>query len=162
MATFICHYEQWTRLEREGAVHRQNVTTWRLWSCWSIFAHIRLWGQSLQLSVATLSWKIWQALEPIDEQRVANGRYSTWLVSLDIFPRWSGCSSNGNKFPAARDNYGKEMSNWIGPAVKQVWNYAIHVLHNFFRFNINTTAFCLGRSSFHLLLLNSSMITAVK
>ena len=31
------------------------------------------------------------------------------------------------------------------------------VLHNFFRFNINTTAFCLGRSSLHLLLLKSSM-----
>ena len=33
----------------------------------------------------------------------------------------------------------------------------MHVLHNFFGFNISTTAFCLGRSSFHFLPLNSSM-----
>ena len=50
------------------------------------------------------------------------------------------------------------MSNWISPTVKQLWNYAMHVLHNFFRFNTNTTAFCLGQSSVHLLLLKSSMI----
>ena len=25
----------------------------------------------------------------------------------------------------------KEMSNWIGPTVKQLWNYAMHLLHNF-------------------------------
>ena len=36
------------------------------------------------------------------------------------------------------------MSNWIGPTVKQLWNYAMHVLHN-------TAAFCLGRSSLHIL-----------
>ena len=23
------------------------------------------------------------------------------------------------------------MSNWIGPTVEQLWNYAIHVLRNF-------------------------------
>ena len=50
------------------------------------------------------------------------------------------------------------MNNWNGPTVKQIWNYAIQVLHNFFGFNINTTAFCLGQSSLHLLLLKSSMI----
>ena len=44
------------------------------------------------------------------------------------------------------------MSNWIGPTVKQVWNYAMNVLNNFFGFNIKTTAFCLGRSSLHILL----------
>ena len=49
------------------------------------------------------------------------------------------------------------MSNWIGPTVKQLRNYAMHVLHNFLGFNTNTTAFCLGRSSLHLLLLKSSM-----
>ena len=53
------------------------------------------------------------------------------------------------------------MSNWIGPTVKQLWNYAMHVLHNFFVFNTNTTAFCLGRSSLHLLLLKSSMPIAI-
>ena len=45
----------------------------------------------------------------------------------------------------------------IGPTVKQLWNYVMHVLHNFFGLNVNTTAFCLGRSSLHLLLLKSSM-----
>ena len=49
------------------------------------------------------------------------------------------------------------MSNLISPRVKQLWIYAMHVLHNFFGFNTNTTAFCLGRSSLHLLLLKSSM-----
>ena len=48
------------------------------------------------------------------------------------------------------------MSNWIGPTVKQLWNYAMHVLYKFFGFNINTTAFCLCWSSLHLLLLKSS------
>ena len=61
-----------------------------------------------------------------------------------------------NTFSSKR-NLTTEMSNWIGPTVKQLWNYAMHVLHNFFRFNINTAAFCLGRSSLHLLLLKSSM-----
>ena len=42
------------------------------------------------------------------------------------------------------------MNNWIGPTVKQQWNFAMHVLHNIFGFNINTTAFCLGRYSLHL------------
>ena len=49
------------------------------------------------------------------------------------------------------------MSNWIGPTVKQLWNYAMHLLHNFFGFDTNTTAFCLGRSSLHLLLIKSSI-----
>ena len=44
----------------------------------------------------------------------------------------------------------KKMNNWIGPTVKQLWKYAMHVQHNFFGFNINTTAFCLGQSSLHL------------
>ena len=29
-----------------------------------------------------------------------------------------------------------EMNNWIGPTVKQLWNYAIHVLHKFGGLNI--------------------------
>ena len=66
------------------------------------------------------------------------------------------------KNPPDKLNHGalwqKEMSNKIGPTVKQLWNYAMHVLHKFFGFNINTTAFCLGQSSLHLLLLMSSMI----
>ena len=41
---------------------------------------------------------------------------------------------------------------------KQLWNYAMHVLHKFFGLNINTTAVCLGRSNLHLLLLKSSMV----
>ena len=49
------------------------------------------------------------------------------------------------------------MSNWIGPTVKQLWNFAINVLHNFLGLNISNTPFCLGRYSLHLLLLKSSM-----
>ena len=48
------------------------------------------------------------------------------------------------------------MDNWIGPTVKQLWNYAMKVVHIFFGFNINTTSFCLCESSLHLLLLYSS------
>ena len=44
------------------------------------------------------------------------------------------------------------------PNSQTILNYAMHVLHKIFGFNINTTAFCLGRSSIHLLLLKSSMI----
>ena len=32
------------------------------------------------------------------------------------------------------------MNNWIGPIVKQQWNYAVHVMHKFFWFNINKIA----------------------
>ena len=49
------------------------------------------------------------------------------------------------------------MSNWISPTVKQLWKYVMYVLYTFFGFDINTTAFCLGRSSLHLLILKSSM-----
>ena len=48
------------------------------------------------------------------------------------------------------------MNIWISPAVKQLWNYAMHVMQKI-GFNINPTAFCLGRSSLHHLLLKSSM-----
>ena len=41
------------------------------------------------------------------------------------------------------------------PTVKQLKNFALHVLHKFFTFNKNTTAFCLDRPSLHLLLLKS-------
>ena len=51
----------------------------------------------------------------------------------------------------------KEMNSWIGPTVKHLWNDDMHVLHKFVGFNINTTAFCLGQSTLHLLLLKSSM-----
>ena len=50
------------------------------------------------------------------------------------------------------------MNNWIGPTVKQLLNYAMHVLNNFWGANINTTAFCLGQYSLHLLLLKSSIL----
>ena len=50
-----------------------------------------------------------------------------------------------------------DPNNWIGPTVKHVWNDAMHVLHNFGEFDINTTAFCLGQYSHHLPLLKSSM-----
>ena len=53
-----------------------------------------------------------------------------------------------------------EMYNWIGPKVKQVWNNAMHVLHNFLGFDMNTTAFYLGRYSLHILLLKSSIVVA--
>ena len=45
----------------------------------------------------------------------------------------------------------KEMNNWIGQINKQ------HVLHNLWVFDINTTAFCLGLYSLHLLLQTNSM-----
>ena len=51
----------------------------------------------------------------------------------------------------------KEMNNWIGQTNKQLWNFAMHKLHNLWEFDINTTAFCLGLYSLHLLLLKSSM-----
>ena len=40
---------------------------------------------------------------------------------------------------------------------KQLCNFAMNVLHNFFRFYINTKAFCLDRYSLHILPLKSSM-----
>ena len=46
----------------------------------------------------------------------------------------------------------------IGTTVKHELNNAMHVLHNFLGFDINTTAFCLGQYSIHLLLLKSSMV----
>ena len=45
--------------------------------------------------------------------------------------------------------------------VKRVWTYAMHVLHNFFRFVINTTAYHLCRYSLHLLLLKRSMVEVI-
>ena len=50
----------------------------------------------------------------------------------------------------------KEMSKQVGPKVKQLWNVAMHVRHNFLGVVINTTAYHLGRYSLHLLLLKSS------
>ena len=46
---------------------------------------------------------------------------------------------------------------WATGSAQQLWNYAMHVLHNFLGFYINTTAFCLGRSNLHLPILKSSM-----
>ena len=43
------------------------------------------------------------------------------------------------------------------PKSKQMWNVAMHVLHNFGFFDINATAFHLGRYNLQLLLLKSSM-----
>ena len=37
------------------------------------------------------------------------------------------------------------MNNWIGPYSKQLWNYAMNVLHNFFGLNINTNSFLLEK-----------------
>ena len=51
----------------------------------------------------------------------------------------------------------KEMSNWIAPTVKQLWKYTMHCYFFLGGGNLNTTAFCLGRCSLHLLLLKSSM-----
>ena len=48
----------------------------------------------------------------------------------------------------------KEMNNWIGPTVK-------HVLNNVLRFDMNTTAFCFGRYSLHLVLLKSYIGMAI-
>ena len=54
------------------------------------------------------------------------------------------------------------MSNWTVPTVKQLWNVATHVLHNFLGFNTQTTAFCLGRYRLHLQLLKSSICSHYK
>ena len=51
----------------------------------------------------------------------------------------------------------KEMSKQVGPKVKQLWNVAMHVRHNFLGVVINTTAYHLGRYSLHHFLLKSSM-----
>ena len=44
------------------------------------------------------------------------------------------------------------MNNWIGPTVKHVWNNAMRLMWNIWVFDINSTAFRLGRYSLHLLL----------
>ena len=51
----------------------------------------------------------------------------------------------------------QEMNNQIGPAVKQEWNDAMHVLHNIWGVVINTLAYHLGRYNLHLLILKSSV-----
>ena len=51
------------------------------------------------------------------------------------------CSSHG----VLQQN---EMNNWIGPTVKQLWNYAMHVLQIFFGISIYATAFCFSQSAF--------------
>ena len=61
----------------------------------------------------------------------------------------------GSALPWSSLVEGDEPLYW--PTVKQLWNYPIHVLHNFFGFNINTTAFCLGLNSLQHLLQKSSM-----
>ena len=52
------------------------------------------------------------------------------------------------------------MNKWIGPKVKQAWNVAMLVLHNFLGLVINTTAYHLAGYSLHLLLLKCSMSTS--
>ena len=51
----------------------------------------------------------------------------------------------------------KETNNRIGPTVKHVWNVAMHLLHIWGGFVINTTAYHSGRYNLHLLILKSSM-----
>ena len=53
------------------------------------------------------------------------------------------------------------MNKWIGRIKSQTWNVAIFVLHNFFGFVINTTAYHLGWNILHLLLLTSSMYNSI-
>ena len=48
----------------------------------------------------------------------------------------------------------KEMSNWICPTVKHLWNDTVFVLRILFGFVINATADHLGPHSLHLLLLH--------
>ena len=52
------------------------------------------------------------------------------------------------------------MNKWIGPKAKQVWNSAMHVLHNVKGVVINTTAYHLGSYNLHLLL-ESSMVRII-
>ena len=39
------------------------------------------------------------------------------------------------------------MNNWNGPTDNHLWNDSIHVLHNFWRVDINATAYGLQSSS---------------
>ena len=50
------------------------------------------------------------------------------------------------------------MNNWFGSTFKQVLNDAMNVEHYFEGFDINTTAYCLGQYSLHLLLPKSSKL----
>ena len=38
----------------------------------------------------------------------------------------------------------KEMNNWIGPTVEQLWKYAMHVLHNFLGVQHKHNSFLFG------------------
>ena len=59
-------------------------------------------------------------------------------------------------------NNGSDMElfrrrKWTTGSAQHVWNNAMHVLHNFWEFVINTLIYDLGPYSLHLLLLKSSM-----
>ena len=51
----------------------------------------------------------------------------------------------------------RRWTNWIGPTVKHVWKAATHVLHNFWGFVENATAYHLDQYSHNRHLIKSSM-----
>ena len=62
--------------------------------------------------------------------RWTSGKRSDGLIGKIVSD--AKCSIRDLVFTRDRSNsQTKEMSNWIGPIVKQLWNYAMHVLHKF-------------------------------
>ena len=54
------------------------------------------------------------------------------------------------------------MNYWIGPTVKPVWNFVLHMLHNFLGCGIKTRAYHLRKYILHLLLLKISIFISKK
>ena len=54
------------------------------------------------------------------------------------------------------------MNYWIGPIVKPVWNFVLHMLHNFLGCGIKTRAYHLRKYILHLLLLKISIFISKK
>ena len=56
----------------------------------------------------------------------------SWVAKLEMshtmFQSYKNKSYSGHCHGGIQQ---KEMNNWIGPTVKQLWNFAMHVLHNF-------------------------------
>ena len=97
----------------------------------------------------------------------------SWVDILLICPRGSNCTELLSLW-LFQNIFGKCTPRYVSPwsslvegreqlyqpkSQKKLWNHPMHVLDKFFGFNINTTAFCFGQSSLHLLLLKSSMIS---
>ena len=86
------------------------------------------------------------------------GSNCTELLSLWLFQNIFGKCTPRYVSPWSSLVEGREQL-YQPKSQKKLWNHPMHVLDKFFGFNINTTAFCFGQSSLHLLLLKSSMIS---